>query len=55
MDEPIIDETLHNLVYNLRMCMKEDNFGLKNIKRDHSRGINICPGQGYPFCFDSLF
>ena len=38
-------------VYNLRMCMKEDNPGTKYIKGDNYK----YSGQGYPLCFDSQF
>jgi len=30
------------VVFNLRMCMKEDNPSQKNIKGDYSREIIIC-------------
>jgi len=36
------------MVYNLSMCMKEDNSGSTNVKGDNSREMNICAGQGYP-------
>ena len=37
------------VVYNLRMCMKEDNPGPNNIKGDKLREIIICAGQGVSF------
>ena len=36
------------VVYNLRMCMKDDNHGPTNIQGDYSREIIICAGQRYP-------
>jgi len=36
------------MVYNLSMCMKEDNSGSTNVKGDNSREMIICAGQGYP-------
>jgi len=35
-------------VYNLILCMKEDNHGLKYRKGDKSREIISSVGQGYP-------
>ena len=41
-------EPLHRVVlFFLRMCMKEDNHGPKNLG-DTAREIIICVGQGYP-------
>ena len=34
------------VVHDLRVCMKEDNPGLENIKGDHSKEIIICEGWG---------
>jgi len=34
-------------VYNLRICMKDDNPSLNYIKGDNSWEIIICAGQGY--------
>jgi len=36
------------VAYNLRMCMKLDNPGRKNIKEETSREITICARPGYP-------
>jgi len=41
-------EPLHRVVlFFLRMCMKEDNHGPKNLG-DTAREIIVCVGQGYP-------
>jgi len=37
------------VVYDLRMCMKEDNLCLKNIKGDNSREIIIFAEPWVPF------
>jgi len=43
------------VVYDLRMCMKVDNPGSKNIKGDHSREIIIHAQEECPLLFDSQF
>jgi len=37
------------VVYDLRMCMKKDNLGPTNIKKEYSREIIICAGLGKQF------
>ena len=43
---PILLKLYTVVVYHLRMCMKEDNPGLKNIKGDNLKEIIIGAGQG---------
>ena len=44
MDEAILMKLDIVVVYDQRMCMKEDNPG-QNIKEDNSRGINMLCGM----------
>jgi len=57
MDEPILMKLFTAVVhvYDLWVCMKEDNQGLKCIKGDNSRVIVICAGRDCPFWIDSQF
>jgi len=44
MDEPILIKLYTVAVYDLRMCLKEDNCSLKYVKGDHFKNINSCAG-----------
>ena len=41
-DKPILMKLYTDVVYDTRMCMKEDNHGPKPIKGDNSRKIIVC-------------